>query len=147
MKHSLTVLASVLAGTLAVSCATRHHRHEPPPRDPPPPWTQCAKPNDSVSLYRVGTATDAPTAAAAREAAYQDAVRQITQAILLELRGSAAGNRPLDVPLNGAEILPGCSYTVRTPSGYDGWVQVSYPLAEKSQLVESLKSDRRPPGR
>ncbi len=140
MKRTLTVTATFLIGTLLVSCAT-HHRH-PPPRDPPPSWTQCPKMNDSVSMYRIGTSTAEPTAAAAREAAFKDALRQISQAIMREIPGPARGAGAF--PLNGAEIIPGCSYVVQTDTGYDGWVQVSFPLAEKIKLIESLtpRNDR-----
>ena len=145
MKHGITVAVGLLAGVLLVSCATRHghererERDRAPRRDPPPSWTQSQKPNDSVSMYRIGTANGEPTAAAAREAAYQDALRQITQAVMIEVRGSAAGNGTTSLPLTGAEVMPGCSYTVQTPFGYDGWVQVSFPLAEKRKVVESLR--------
>lgn len=142
MKHGMIVAAGLLVGTLLVSCATRHgHERDHgrvSRRDPPPSWTECAKPNDSVSMYRIGTANGEPTAGAAREAAYQDALRQITQAVMVEVRGAAAGNGSTSLPLTGAEVMPGCSYVVQGVSGYDAWVQVSYPLTEKRRLVESL---------
>lgn len=138
MKRSIAVTASLLVGTFLVSCATRHH-HAQPEECPPPSWTQNPKINDSVNMYRIGSATGEPTAAAAREAAYKDALRQINQAIIREIGGAAAGRGVTTLPLSEVEVLPGCSYTVQSRSGYDGWVQVSFPLAERNKLVESFK--------
>jgi hypothetical protein len=137
VKHRFfTLPALMLAGLCLVSCATRHEHA--PRLLPPPAWTQSPKPNDSVYMYRVGMATGEATAAAAREAAHQDALRQITRSIMNEIAGAAAGPGGEALNLTGAEIMPGCSYTVRTRSGYDGWVQVSFPLDQKRQIVESL---------
>jgi len=147
VKYRLFTLPALLAAGLCLaSCATRHE-HEParPPPPPPPAWTQSPKPNDSVNLYRVGTATGEPTAAAAREAAYQDALRQITRSIMIEVAGAAAGNGGDALPLAGAEVMPGCSYVVPRRSGCDAWVQVSFPLTEKRRIVESLKRGERNP--
>jgi len=91
-------------------------------------------------MYRVGTATGEPTAVAAREAAYKDALRQINQSVLREAVGSVSGKGVSPLPLENVEVLPGCSYTVQTLTGYDGWVQVSFPLTEKNKLLESLKT-------
>lgn len=137
MKRSMAVISGFILSAFLVSCVSRHH-HSLPEECPPPSWTQCPKINDSVNLYRVGSATGEPTAAAAREAAFKDAVRQINQTIMREAGGAVGRGGAL--PLVEVEILPGCSYTAETLSGYNGWVQVSFPLAEKNRLVESFKS-------
>lgn len=138
MKRLMILLLPMLAGAFLVSCA-HHHRHRPPPPTPPPSWTQAPKANDSVNLYRIGTAVGQGSVGVAREMAYQDALRQITQAIMIEVGGAPGRVGAQPVPLAGAEILPGCSYVVQTAYGYDAWVQVSFPLTEKRRLVESLK--------
>ena len=138
MKCGITVTASLVLGMCLVSCATRHH-HDRREECPPPAWTQNPKTSDSVNFYRIGSATGEPTAAAAREAAYKDALRQISQTILREALGSAPARGGAPVPLAGAEIVPGCSVAIQTPTGFDGWVQVGFPIAEKNKVVESLK--------
>lgn len=138
-KRLMFPVLLALAGSLLVGCHTRHsHRHVPPPT-PLPSWTQAPRPNDSVNMYRIGFSRGEATPGEAREAAYQDALRQITKAVMIEVRGVAAGAGADALPLKGAEIMPGCSYSCLTPSGYDAWVQVSYPLTEKRSLVESLQ--------
>ncbi len=141
MKRSLIVLPALLvAGLCLVSCVTRHeHEPAPPPPPPLPAWIHNPKPNDSVNMYRVGSATGEPTVAQAREAAYQDALRQISRSIMTEAAGTAAGRGGDAVPLAGAEVMPGCSYVVSRPAGYEAWVQVSFPLTEKRRVVESLR--------
>jgi hypothetical protein len=138
-KRVAILMTLMLAGLFSMSCASHHHRNRVPPPAPPPAWTQSPKPNDSVNMYRIGFARGLATPAEAREAAYQDALRQITKAVMVEVRGAAAGAGTDSLPLTGAEIMPGCSYACPTSSGYDAWVQVSYPLTEKRSLVESLK--------
>jgi len=50
------------------------------------------------------------------------------------------------VSLRNVDILPGCAHTEPTARGYDGWVQVSYPLAEKQKIIRRIeqgeKADR-----
>jgi hypothetical protein len=137
MKRGTILFLPMLAGALLVSCVTKHHHHSPPPVTMPP-WTQVQKPNDSVNMYRVGFA-HGEAAASAREAAYQDALRQITQAVMVEVRGAAAGSGTEALTLSGAEVMPGCSHVVPTSSGYEAWVQVGFPLTEKRRLVESSR--------
>ena len=99
-----------------------------------PPWITEPKGNDSIYVYVVGNALDQPSSAAAREAAYQDALRQLASQV-------SPGTPPFRI--RGADILPGCIYYDEANGRFDAWVQVSWPVAEKNKLIE--QAGRRAP--
>lgn len=120
---------AVLAGAvLAGGC------HSPSRGRDMPPWTSQPKGNDSVYVYVVGNALSRVSSSAAREAAYQDALRQLA----LQVAPDAQAGR-----LRGVEILPGCVYFEEHDGRFDCWVQVSWPVEEKNKLIE--QGERRPP--
>lgn len=99
-----------------------------------PPWITDPKGNDSVYVYAVGYAAGQASAGDAREAAYQDALRQLAAQVSPDTKPAR---------LRGVEILPGCVYYDEHDDRFDCWVQVSWPVAEKNKLTE--QADRGPP--
>jgi hypothetical protein len=123
---------------LAVGCRT----HEHPERPPMPAWIDSPKTTDSVFMYVIGAAANQESGAVAREEAYKDALRQISRRILSEA-GLGIDVLPADgvlTPLQGAEVMPDCTYVDRRGSRYSAWVQVSFPIAEKRKVVERLRN-------
>lgn len=105
-----------------------------------PEWIAQPKTDDSLYLYRVGHAVDQPSAGAARDAAFQDAVRQVAGIFIPVIRGNPSVTQVVAaVSLRSVDILPGCAHTESTAEGYDGWVQVSYPLAEKQKIIRRIE--------
>ncbi len=115
LKRFLFSAALSLGAALAGLTGCRSHSGPPPA--PPPAWTLSPKPADSVYCYFVGTSTGQSAPAAAREAAYQDALRQISRHIVSEAGLGLAALPPggILLPLEGAEIMPGCFYQRRLP--------------------------------
>ena len=107
--------------------------HSPPAVDTRPPLLTVPKGNDSVYVYVVGNAMSRASAAAAREAAYQDALRQL-----------AAQAAPSANParLRGVEVLPGCVHYEEHDNRFDCLVQVSWPVAEKNKLIEQADGNK-----
>lgn len=99
-----------------------------------PPWISQPKGNDSVYVYVVGNALNRASAAAAREAAWQDALRQLAAQVAPDTKPGL---------LRGADILPGCVYYDEHDDRFDCWVQVGWPVAEKNKLIE--RTDRPSP--
>lgn len=128
-------LSALLAGL------TGCRSHSGPPPVPPPAWTLSPKPADSVYCYFLGTSTDQSSSAAARESAYQDALRQISRQIVSEAGLGLAALPPggILLPLEGAEIMPGCFYFEEVKGAYRGYVQVSFPIAEKRKVIKRLR--------
>lgn len=125
------VLACLL-GAAASSCKS------PPPSDRPR-WVGEPKSDDSIYLYRVGHAACQPSADAAREAAFQDAVGQILRLFALpeDEDGDAAASARRFVA-GKADLVPGCVWIETDGGRSEGWVQVSWPLAEKQRLTARL---------
>ena len=121
---------AVLAGAaVLVGCHSSHKIH-----NTPPPWVAEPKGNDSVYVYVVGNALNRASAAAAREAAHQDALRQLAAQIAPDTKLPG---------LRSVEIMPGCVYYDEHDNRFDCWVQVSWPVAEKNKLIQ--QADRGPP--
>ncbi|MBU4198753.1 MAG: hypothetical protein KKG09_10785 [Verrucomicrobia bacterium] len=118
---------AVLAGLALLASCRSHTVHNKPP------WIGQPKGNDSVYVYAVGNALNRASAAAAREAAHQDALRQLAAQVSPDTKSAR---------LRGVEILPGCVYYDEHDDRFDCWVQVSWPVAEKNKLIG--QSDRRP---
>ncbi len=122
---------ALLAGCLALaSCKS-------PPPSAQPRWISEPKSDDSLYLYRVGHAAKRPSADAAREAANQDAVNQIIRMFNLPAAGGSAPalNRFI---AGKVEIVPGCVWTEKDHDRFEGWVQVSWPLADKQQVMKRI---------
>ena len=121
----------VLAGlALLAGCRSSHTVQNKPP------WISAPKGNDSVYVYVVGNALSRSSAAAAREAAHQDALRQLAAQV-------APDTKP--ARLRGVEILPGCVYYDEHGGRFDCWVQVSWPVAEKNKLIQQADRGPSPP--
>ena len=105
-----------------------------------PEWIAQPKTDDSLYLYRVGHAMDQPSADAARDAAFQDAVRQIAGIFIPAIRGNPSVTQVVAaVSLQNVDILPDCAHTETTARSYEGWVQVSWPLAEKQKIIRRIE--------
>ncbi len=141
MMHKYFLLSTALALCAALAGLTGCRSHSGPPPAPPPAWTLSPTPADSVYCYFVGTSTGQSAPAAARESAYQDALRQISRQIVSEAGLGLAALPPggILLPLEGAEIMPGCFYFEKEQGTYRGYVQVSFPIAEKRKVVERLR--------
>ena len=145
MKTLTSIQSLLAAGLLSLSaCATHHDQPQHPPS--PPVWTLNPKLDDSVNMYRVGTAQKA-SPAEARAAAYRDALRQLAEAVYTEAGIPLPGEFPVPFPVRGAEIMPGCSHLEQGFMNWTAWVQVSYPLTEKQRMIENLRDDQRRPAR
>lgn len=112
-----------------------------------PEWIAQPKTDDSLYLYRVGHAMNQPSADAARDAAFQDAIRQVACIFTPAIRGNQSVTQVMAaVSLRNVDILPGCTHTEPAAHGYEGWVQVSWPLAEKQNIIRRIeqgeKADR-----
>ncbi|MFA5042696.1 MAG: hypothetical protein WC381_07345 [Kiritimatiellia bacterium] len=105
-----------------------------------PEWIAQPKTDDSLYLYRVGHATNQPSADTARDAAFQDAVRQVAGIFMPAIRGNLSVTQVMAaVSLRNVDILPDCVHTEPAARGYEGWVQVSYPLAEKQKIIRRIE--------
>jgi hypothetical protein len=119
-----------LAGLGLASCKS------PPPANQPG-WISEPKSDDSIYLYRVGHAARQSSPDAAREAAFQDAVRQIMG--MFNLAGAPGNAQLLNRFIAGkVELVPGCVWIEKDDGRCEGWVQVSWPLAEKQQVLKRL---------
>ena len=128
------------AGGLALmawlsSCATPVDR---------PAWIDQPKSPDGMCFYQVGHASASASPETARQAAFQDALAQISKSILSSVRVQGSDVKLASaLQIRDAEIMPGCVHTMKAPSGYDCWVQVSYPLSEKTRIWNKLASSWR----
>jgi len=141
MQNWRLLTAALAIGAVICGLAgCRSHSGLPPA--PPPAWTLSPKPADSVYCYFVGTSVNQSSPAAAREAAFQDALRQISRQIVSEAGLGLAALPPggILLPLEGAEIMPGCIYHEQSGNSFQGYVQVSFPIAGKRQVVERLRN-------
>lgn len=132
------VMVGVLAGLLVIGlngCGTARAGFRPRPE-----WIAQPKTDDSVYLYRVGHAQGQVSREAARDAACQDAFQQVVKVFDSYIPGRRA-SVPLTnaVAIRNVEILPGGLHTERNGDSYEGWVQVSYPLAEKQKIIERIE--------
>ncbi|HBA85066.1 MAG TPA: hypothetical protein DCZ95_13320 [Verrucomicrobia bacterium] len=133
----MVFVLGIAALCLAAGCRTHEHHS----RAPVPSWIDYPKTSDSVFMYVIGAAADQPSGAIAREEAYKDALRQISRRILTEA-GLGIDVLPADgvlTPLEGAEVMPDCTYIQPDGWSFAAWVQVSFPIAEKRKVVEELR--------
>jgi hypothetical protein len=132
------VVAAVALAASGAGARERNGREKPPE---PPPWTVSPKQADSIYFYVVGSARDQKTPQEAREAAYQDALRQISRTIVNEagVGAKALSAAGILVPMEGAEALPDCTFIEKTPDGFNGYVQVSFPIVQKRKIIARLK--------
>lgn len=108
-----------------------------------PLWVTEPKSDDSLHMYRVGVATRQPTAEQAREAAQQHALAEIARAILSSVSVAGAEVRlSASLDIQAAEQVPGGVHVEETPEGFNCWMQMSFPLAEKSRLLAGYERGR-----
>lgn len=96
-----------------------------------PEWIAQPKSSDLMYLYVVGHAAGQPSETEAQDAAYRNALQKISAQIPMP-----DGKPVPSARIQRAEVVPGCRYAEETGSGYEAWVQVSYPVAEKKRLQE-----------
>ncbi len=106
-----------------------------------PEWAHHPKTDDSLFLYRVGHSLGATTPEAARDDAFQEAMKQVSAVFPARVAedGSAI---PVDpgLVLRNVEIIPDCiSIHPRGPV-YEAWVQVSYPISEKQKVLRQIEA-------
>lgn len=136
-RRDVLAMAAALVATGAVARG-REEREKPPEL---PPWAVSPKQTDSVYFYVVGSARDLKTPLDAREAAFQDALQKISRAIVTE---AGVGEKALSpsgvlVPMEGAEVLPDCTFVHPTKEGFAAYVQVSFPIVQKRKIVARLQ--------
>lgn len=135
----LTTLALIVLSTIP-ACRTHHSKAAPPPQ-PLPGWVSQPKMNDSVNLYFIGASDGQASMQAARLAAIEDAQKQLSQLIARE---SGLGPEALDfngqLPLPPVQPVPGCFHYQLVGGTYSGWIQVSFPIREKRDVVEKLRA-------
>lgn len=110
-----------------------------------PSWIDHPKSDDSVFLYRIGRSEGQKDKTAAQQEAYRNALSVIAGEMMARagidenLRTELAAN----LPVQNAEIVPGGVYTETNQTGFVCWVQVSYPHAEKTKLLERIEPERK----
>lgn len=115
--------------------AKKHHDEERPE------WIAQPKSSDLMYLYVVGHAAGQPSETEAQDAAYRNALQKIAAQI------PAPDGKPVPpARIQRAEVVPGCRYVEEAGSGYEAWVQVSYPAAEKKKLQEQADQGKIPGG-
>lgn len=140
VRNIVVLMLAFACSGLLTGCRSSSSHFTPVYR---PPWVVDPKRADSVYFYVVGSATRQPSAVAAREAAFQNALHQISLQIANEAGLGPAVLPPGGVftPLKGAEILPDCVHIEPHYGHYNGFVQVSFPITEKRNIVEQLRSE------
>lgn len=140
-------LFAAVGGMILAGCVVHQGPGlQEPTQAPPlfPPWVTSPKMADSVFVYVTGTASSYPTAPAARQAAYDDALRQLSQMIVTEAGGGGQlMNSAGILPLEGVEVLPDCVFIQPAMSGFNAWIQASFPQTEKRRWLERLRAPPR----
>ena len=107
---------------------------------PRPLWIEQPKSDDSLYLYRVGFSSQRATGDHAKNAAYENALAEISKSIISSVTVDGNSTRlRSSLVIRNAEILPGCEYYERGLGGHSCWLQVSYPLAEKAKLLKRIE--------
>lgn len=126
----ITLFCSIALGLgLLTSCHSTRTTSEPRPV-----WISQPKTSDSVYIYVVGHAIRQTSEIDARNAAYQDALQKLAGQIFMPDGRPVRPSRIRD-----AEIMPGCRYVEEVASGYQAWVQVSYPVTAKQKLIQQAE--------
>lgn len=124
----LSALIMLLSSCATVRVGTRR-----------PEWIAHPKSDDSLYMYRVGHASNRPSAETARKAAYQDALAQISKSIISSISVRGDDSRlTSSLNIRDAEIMPECVHLEKSILAYSCWVQISYPLFEKKKIVERV---------
>lgn len=136
-KKSVVLMLALVGAGLFAGC------HSSGPKEKPymPQWVVNPKRSDSVYMYVIGSSVRQPTAVAAREAAFQDALYRLSLQMANEA-GLGVSDVPPGgpiAPMEGAEILPDCVHIEENLTSYNGYVQVSFPVTEKRKIVEKLR--------
>lgn len=128
------VIPVLLLGSLLYGCVTQQARSHRPD------WIANPKTDDSVYVYRLGQASGAVSEAEAKRLAYENALAAISTSIRSEVKvtdGTTKIRSAFDIL--GAEIMSGCVHFEQRASGWDCWIQVSYPIIEKRKIMDRLK--------
>jgi len=123
--------------SVALACCLALASCKSPPPSNQPRWISEPKSDDSLYLYRVGHAAKQPSADAAREAAFQNAVNQIVR--LFNIPAADGATPAINSFIAGkVEIVPGCVWIEKNAARTEGWVQVSWPLVEKQRMLKRI---------
>lgn len=110
-----------------------------PPHAPDrPAWIGEVKSDDGVYLYRDGRAEGCPTPEAARDAAFQNAVRGIERDILRSAAGARVREGAGIVPARDVVSLTEGLYEETSRHGCSAWIRVSFPQSLRDRLVAQL---------
>ena len=108
-----------------------------------PLWVANPKSADSVYAYAVGSSVRQPSQAAARDAAFKDALVNVFKAIMAGVSLAADESVYLDsAEIKGAEIVPDCVHYETAELGIDCWIQVSYPLMERARILKQYEDSK-----
>jgi len=93
-----------------------------------PGWIGNPKSDDTYFIYRVGYGAKA-SRKAARDAAFEDALEKISTSIT---------ERPREYDLKSVEVLEGCEYFAGFTPIIKCWVQVSFPIHERNEIISAI---------
>lgn len=145
MRKSLSVMAAAGLCVWLAAAPSPADSAADAPQGPLPSWIGNPKSDDSIFLYRVGFSEGKKDKGAAQQAAYENALSVIVNEMLARagveesLRPDLAGH----LPVRNAEMVPGSVYALEKPGGISCWVQVSWPLAEKAELLERIEPEKK----
>ena len=93
------------------------------------------KSDDSIYMYRVGSASGVDSAVRARAAAFENAIDVILDEIMARAGIAVSDRQKLrgKFAVQGVEQVPDAVFYEETASGFSCWIQISCPLAEKDR--------------
>lgn len=105
-----------------------------------PVWIEMPKSDDSIYMYRVGSASGVDSAVRARAAAFENAIDVILDEIMARAGIAVSDRHKLrgKFAVQGVEQVPDAVFYEETASGFSCWIQISCPLAEKDRLLEEM---------
>jgi hypothetical protein len=111
-----------------------------------PEWIAHPKSDDSLCLYRVGTAVGQPDPVTARQKALAAAGAVIADELLARAGVPGAQRRAWEgrLDLHNIEPTPGAVHIEDASDGtVTAWVQVSFPLADKAAVLARIEQETR----
>ncbi len=109
-----------------------------------PDWIAHPKSDDSLFLYRVGSATGQPDLVTARNRAREAARAALAEELLARagVPDTRRTNQAARLELRNVEIIPGAVHTEDARDGtVSAWVQVSFPLVDQAAILARLAEE------